>query len=59
MHAPARRGTRYYVTAPLAACRFGSILPGVRCAGAWEMVCIDFIIISKLHHLNHNWWWRQ
>ena len=24
---------------------------------AWEMVCIDFIIISKLHHLNHNWWW--
>lgn len=25
-----------------------------RCAGAWEMVCIDFIIISKLHHLNHQ-----
>jgi hypothetical protein len=55
MHAPAR--TRCYVTAPLAACRFGSI--SARCAGAWEMVCIDFIIISKLHHLNHNWWWRQ
>ena len=45
------------VTAPLAACRFGSICQ-VCGRGAWEMVCIDFIIISKLHHLNHNWWWR-
>ena len=40
------------------ASRFRFRAPRARCAGAWEMVCIDFIIISKLHHLNHTWWWR-
>ena len=57
MHAPAR--TRI-VTLPLRSPRVGSVRFCQVCgSGAWEMVCIDFIIISKLHHLNHNWWWRQ
>lgn len=47
--------TRFYRSARRVSVRFDF----ARCAGAWEMVCIDFIIISKLHHLNHNWWWRQ